>query len=250
MNRRRSRLLGAARGKFGYLIVAQIALLASAPIMIEGWAFRILITLFVAGLLVAGLYAVRPTRRSLVIGIVVAVVEFTIGRLAADYAVRWLFVMQLLLWVTALLYVTVAILDWVLDSPEVTFETLQAAFCVYLLLGLLWAYLYALMEVASPGSFRVQNGPVVVWADERSRRLEFMRLFVFSYATLSGAGGGDLEPANGFTEMAASLEAMSAQIYLAVVIARLVGLQASQPPELARQGMPGDAPTAGDDPPA
>lgn len=55
MRRRRSRLLGAARGKFGYLLVALIALLATAPVMAEGWAWRTLITVFVAGVLVAGL---------------------------------------------------------------------------------------------------------------------------------------------------------------------------------------------------
>lgn len=125
---------------------------------------------------------------------------------------------------------TVLLLDWILESPEVTLETLQASFCVYLLLGLSWAYFFALMEVAAPDSFRVVRGAVVVWTDERSRRLEFTRLFIFSYATLTGTGRGDIEPASGFADMAASLEAMSAQIYLAVVIARLVGLQAAAPP--------------------
>ena len=96
-------------------------------------------------------------------------------------------------------------------------------------MGLFWAYLFALMEVTSPDSFRVLSGPASAWTDERSRRLEFTRLFIFSYATLTGTGRGDLEPANGFAVMAASLEAMSAQVYLAVVIARLVGLQASSP---------------------
>jgi hypothetical protein len=112
----------------------------------------------------------------------------------------------------------------------VTLETLQAAFCVYLLLGLVWAYIYALMELVAPDSFRVLRGDPVVWMAEHSRRLEFMRLFVFSYATLTGTARADLEPGTGFADMAASLEAMSAQIYLAVVIARLVGLQAGAPP--------------------
>ena len=60
--------------------------------------------------------------------------------------------------------------------------------------------------------------------------LPFTRLFIFSYATLTGTGRGDLEPANGFADMATSLEAMSAQVYLAVVIARPVGMQTGSPP--------------------
>jgi voltage-gated potassium channel len=227
---RRSRLLGAARGKFGYLLVALTALLLSAPVMTESWVWKVLIALFVAGVLVAGLYAVRPGRRSIVVGLGLASVEFTIGRLAAVHEARWLLLLQILLWIVALLYVTVSILEWVLGSPEVTLATLQAAFCVYLLLGLFWAYLYALMVVTMPDSFRVEQGPALAWTDERSRRLGFIKLFIFSYSTLSGTGLGDLEPSNGFADMAASLEAMSAQVYLAVVIARLVGVQAAPAP--------------------
>jgi hypothetical protein len=229
MHRRRSRLLVATRGKFGFLLVALIALLVTAPVVAEGLAWRAAINLFVACVLVAGLYAVRPGRRSLIAGLVLAAVEFTIGRLAIAHASYGLILVQIVLWLVALVYVTVEILEWVLDSPEVTLETLQAAFCVYLLLGLFWAYLYALMEVATPDSFRVLRGPAIVWTDEGSRRLGFMRLFVYSYATLTGTGQGGLEAANGFAEMAASLEAMSAQIYLAVVIARLVGITSSPP---------------------
>lgn len=230
MRRRRSRLLGAARGKFGYLLVALIALLATAPVMAEGWIWRMLVLVFVAGVLVASLYAVRPGRGSLISGLLLAAVEFAIGRLAVVYPSRGLVLAQIVLWIVALLCITVLILDWILESTDVTLETLQAAFCVYLLLGLFWAYLYAMMEVIAPDSFRVLRGDAVSWMAENSRRLEFMRLFIFSYATLTGTGRGDLEPASGFADMAAALEAMSAQIYLAVVIARLVGLQASSPP--------------------
>jgi hypothetical protein len=229
MSRRRSRLLVAARGKFGILLVALIALLATAPVMAEGWAGRAAITLFVAGVLVAGLFAVRPGRRSLIAGLALAFVEFAIGRLAVAHPARWLILAQIILWLVALVYVTVEMIEWVLDSPEVTLETLQAAFCVYLLLGLFWAYLYALMEVTTPDSFHILRGPATVWTDERSRRMGLLRLFAYSYATLTGTGQGGLEAANGFAKMAASLEAMSAQVYLAVVIARLVGITSSSP---------------------
>ena len=126
-------------------------------------------------------------------------------------APHWLLLLQIALWLVALSYVTLAILDWVLDSPEVTIETLQAAFCVYLLLGLFWSYAYALMEVTIPGSFVVEHGQAVAWSDPRSRRTAFMRFFIYSYATLTGTGRGDLEPSNGFSDMAASVEAMSAR---------------------------------------
>jgi hypothetical protein len=57
-----------------------------------------------------------------------------------------------------------------------------------------------------------------------------MRLFVFSHSTLTGSGYGNLTPSGRFASIFASLEALLSQVYLAVVIARLVGIQATQPP--------------------
>jgi hypothetical protein len=57
-----------------------------------------------------------------------------------------------------------------------------------------------------------------------------MRLFVLSYSTLAGSGTGDLTPSTGFASMAIALVAMMGHIYLAVVFARLVGVQAGQAP--------------------
>jgi hypothetical protein len=47
---------------------------------------------------------------------------------------------------------------------------------------------------------------------------------------LSGSNCAEVAPATGFARNAASLEAMTGQIYLAVVVARLVGLHVTSPP--------------------
>ena len=65
MGREQSRLLGAARGKFGYLLLAQIVFLATAPVIAESQAWKLVLAGFGSGLLIAGLYAVRPGKRSL-----------------------------------------------------------------------------------------------------------------------------------------------------------------------------------------
>lgn len=229
--RPRSRLLRAAGGKFGYLLVALIALMATAPVIGEGWFWRRLLAAVTSGVLVAGLYAVRPGRRSLAIGLALAGLDLGIGGLVALSGAGWLVVLQSLLWMATLGYVAATILEGaVLGSDRVTLETLQAAFCVFLLLGLVWAFAYSLVELFAPGSFLTPGGGSVVWADHRSRRTGFMRLLIFSYATLTSTSYAGLSAVGGFPNMAACLEAMTAQIYLAVVIARLVGLQAAPPP--------------------
>jgi hypothetical protein len=224
-------LLRAVGGKFGSLLIALVALLLSAPVIIEGWGWNLLLSLFASAMLLAGLQAARPGRRSFRIGLALAAADLGIGRLVFIAGTRWLVVLQAALWLAALIYVTVTILDAVFTRKSVDVETLQAALCVYLLLGLIWVWVYALIALAEPGSFRSQGVPQVAWTDAPSRRAEFMRLLVFSYSTLTSSGLGDFTTGNSFASICANLEALTAQIYLAVVIARLVGLQAASPPQ-------------------
>ena len=225
-----SRLLSTAGGKFGILLIALVALMAAAPLIIAGPVSNTVLALFTGAVLVASLHAARPGGRPVVVGLALALTDFLIGRCTISFGTRWLFLLQIVLWMSTLLYVTATILQAVFASREVTLSTLLAALCVFLLIGLFGAFAFTLIDLTLPGSFQTSHGPGVVWADERSRATEFMRLFVFSYGTLSGSNSAEITPATGFASNVASLEAMTGQIYLAVVIARLVGLHATPRP--------------------
>lgn len=62
--RAKFRLLRAVGGKFGYLPGTLIALLMSAPLIVQGWVWNLLLGLFASAVLVASLHAARPERRS------------------------------------------------------------------------------------------------------------------------------------------------------------------------------------------
>jgi hypothetical protein len=223
--RRASRLPSAAAGKFGLLVAALVALMAAAP-LIPSAASHAVLALFTGAVLVASLHAARPGRSPMTIGLALALADFLIGRFTSHFGTWWLVLLHTMLWMSTLVYVMATILRAIFASRAVTVETLLAALCVFLLMGLFWAFAFTLIDLTSQGSFRASHGLGLVWADERSSATEFMRLFVFSYATLSGSNYAEVAPATGFACNAASLEAMTGQVYLAVVIARLVGLHA------------------------
>jgi hypothetical protein len=231
-----SRLLAAAGGKFGVLLVALVALMAAAPLIVAGPVSDAVLRLFTGAVLVASLHAARPGGKPVVVGLALALADLLIGRCTAHFGTRWLVLLQTVLWMSTLIYVTATILRAIFESREVTVETLLAALCVFLLIGLFWAFAFTLIELTLPGSFRATHGPGLAWADEQSRTTEFMRLFVLSCATLSGSNCAEIAPATGFASNAASLEAMTGQIYLAVVIARLVALHATPTPRGAASG--------------
>src|SRR5512135_1684358 len=168
------------------LLVVALVALMGAAPLIPSPVSHAVLTLFTGAVLVASLHAARPGGRPMAIGLALALADFLIWRCTSHFGTRWL----------------------------------------VLLMGLFGAFAFTLIDLTFPGSFRASHGPGLVWADERSRATEFMRLFVFSYATLSGSNYAEVAPATGFACNAASLEAMTGQIYLAVVVARLVGLHA------------------------
>ncbi len=228
--RTRSRVLRAAHGKFGCLLVALVALLVTAPVMTGSTVLWVALALLAISVLVAGLYAARPCRRSILVGLVLGGIDIGIGRLAALKGGQWLVMLQAVLWLATLTYVAVTILEVVLASQPVTMETLQAAFCVFLLLGLIWTYVYIVIELVAPGSFLLQGGVAPSLALDESRRASFLRFMILSYSTKTSRGYGDLIPASSLAHICGCLEAMMAQVYLAVVIARLVKLQVSERP--------------------
>ncbi|MEM9071968.1 MAG: potassium channel family protein [Myxococcota bacterium] len=89
---------------------------------------------------------------------------------------------------------------------------LYAVCCVYLLAGIAWAFLFAFIHTFVPESFDLTRGS----GDE------FGDLLYFSLVTLATIGYGDIVPLSKFARMAAVLEALFGQVFLAILVARLV----------------------------
>lgn len=104
----------------------------------------------------------------------------------------------------------------VFTMHKVNLSSLIGAFCVYLLLGLIWALLYRLLLLFDWGSL---TGNIT--ADEQTL---FADLLYFSFVTLASLGYGDIVPVGGMTKTFAYLEAITGQFYLAVMVASLVGV--------------------------
>src|SRR5262245_10238163 len=138
---------------------------------------------------------------------------------------RWLTVVYLVLAASFFGFTAVVVLRQTLGGAAVTVDTIAGAICFYLLLGVIWAIIYALIELAHPGSF-LDGGRPVASAGHHSLVPELLYL---SLVTLSTLGYGDILPVNPHARMLAALEGIIGPLYLAVLIARLVGLAASRP---------------------
>jgi voltage-gated potassium channel len=98
-----------------------------------------------------------------------------------------------------------------------------AALCVYLLIGIFWGCLFAVLESVAPGSFSgvLLEDPASV--HETSRHLEY-----FSFVMLSTVGYGDITLTSRAAAALCQAEAIFGQFFVLVLIARLLGLQVAQ----------------------
>jgi hypothetical protein len=105
------------------------------------------------------------------------------------------------------------------SSGQVDRERLASALSLYLLLGLIFALIFTVFAELRPGSFHFS---VARPADSAAKPLSDM--VYFSFVTLATLGYGDIVPLSPSVKGLAILEAIVGQMYLVVVVARLVSL--------------------------
>jgi hypothetical protein len=101
--------------------------------------------------------------------------------------------------------------DVLTSSGTIDMNRVHGAVCVYLLLGISWAILFGLVD-RFPGedSFRGLDGAPGTY-------------LYFSFVTLTTLGYGDIVPLSPAARTLVALEATLGQLYLAILVAALVG---------------------------
>ena len=125
-----------------------------------------------------------------------------------------------LLTIAAILVLLYILLSQVFAPGPVTAMRIQGAIAAYLLFGIAWAHAYAVVGSIIPGSFTIPE-----------RELQFpSEWFYYSFVTLTTVGFGDIVPVHRVARALTIGEVLTGQLYLAVLIGRLVGMQISSTP--------------------
>jgi voltage-gated potassium channel Kch len=112
-----------------------------------------------------------------------------------------------------LMLIFISIMRYVLDSSPVTIDKVCGALSAYFLMGFSWSVGFMIFHHVNPASFNVEADAGDAWAT------------YFSFTTLTTLGYGDISPQTVAARAYAIMEAACGQIFLAVIVARLVALQ-------------------------
>lgn len=209
-------------GRFRFLLFSLMMLIGLRPLLDEWIGTRIwadvFTDIFFACALMSGLHAVSGQPRQLRFALLLAAAIILLGLL--HYTVRIQVLDQLQLGLSAIFLAQMLFMIWIHIEKEndVTIELVMAAACAYILLGLVWAYAYYLLEIFHPNSFK---------ASEKLSD-DLWNFYYYSFVTLTTMGYGDILAITKSARALSILEAITGQLYLAIMISRLVGLHASQ----------------------
>jgi len=203
-------------GNYTWLIVAILLLLIGVPVAdeFEAMSRSLARALALSCLLGIGVMSFRGSGRTYYVTLVIVVTGVLLNIVAAQTmsvaAVYGSFfaVMAFLLIAIAVTFRNVA------TDTEISANRIVGAVAVYLLLGLLWAIAYTVVDLAWPGSFAgFEPGADTEWDSE---------WLYYSFVTMTTLGYGDIAPLSPVARLLAYLQAIFGQLYIAILVAGLV----------------------------
>ncbi len=208
---------------FSYMLAALLIFLIGVPVAIDLHLLPILIIRLVSFslLLMIGLWSLRKSGFIFKVSVGLVVVGTGLNLLSAyEYQLVYLFGSTAAILIFLATATAVAMKQIALDS-KVSTNRIIGAICVYLMLGVIWALMYSLLEAAVPGSFGgiVERAITGAWDPD---------WVYFSFVTLTTLGYGDILPLTISARSLAYFEAIVGQFYLAILVAGLVGAYLSE----------------------
>ena len=216
------------RRRFQALLVSIVLLLGIYPMLRSDFVGRMLFDAIFTLLFVTAYLAVFRRRASRLIALCLGIPTL----IGAVSGYVWPSIPHVNLTVglhlLAALFLTfclVQVLRIAYSDDSVSAESVYAALCGYLFIGVVFGHVYCIFEALVPGSFGGSEGLAAQLQNEDRRRF---LLTYFSFVTLTTAGYGDIVPASDPVRSMAMVETVIGQFYLAVLVAELIGKRVSQ----------------------
>jgi hypothetical protein len=211
-------------GRFHFLLLTLVLIIFFRPfldvlILTDIWV-NLCTDIFLYLALMSGLYAMSDQTVQLRVSWVLIGIVMILGLL--QHFLHSPGVEKIRLALTVVYLIKIMVMIWTYIEKEkknqVKIDLIMAAACTYILIGMIWAYAYFFVESYHPGSFKMPE----------HLGNELSSFNYYSFVTLTTVGYGDIQALTRPARTLSILEAILGQLYLVIMISRLVGLHASQ----------------------
>ena len=207
---------GYRRHRYALLFYSLLGTIAIGPLLQTMGANVHLVELLLSVNLVAAvLPGSTPMRHPIALYVLLA--ALVVRWASLRFGLRDVSSLSLVVWIGVAAIAAARSLRYALSSARVDSEHLHAALSTYLLAGVFWGIAYVVLERLAPGSLQAGGGAIADFS--------FPDAIYFSFVTLATLGYGDILPVGSIARGLAIFETVFGQLYLAVMVARLVGLR-------------------------
>jgi Ion channel len=198
-----------------FLFLALLALLVAMPFLSETAYGRGLVGLLNLIILVTAVAAVERSGISFVIACLLGLPAVVFQILALQSSLPGYFALAWGFGAAFYVFTVVHLLRYVLRRDQMTADKLYGAVGAYMMVAILWALLYGVLQYFYPGAYALHGTP---------KTLDMPELIFFSFTALTTAGFGDITPTLIQSRFLTILEMVTGVMYVAILIARLTGV--------------------------
>ena len=207
------------KNPFFFLLGGLLIALLIAPITSEN--FPAISGLMLTGTLLISVLSLAGSKRVFIAAWILISAKIILDIVAFVHPVTSIHIAEAIIMLAFFMLATAFAFQRVLDDEFVDINRIAGAISIYMLLGLIWTSLYFFLSLLDPEAF---NGLSTVSTSAlKLHETVYMDLLYYSYVTLSTLGYGEITPASRAAQSLAYLEAICGVMYVAVLVAALVG---------------------------
>jgi hypothetical protein len=200
------------------LLGAQLIVVLLFPFLDESTAGRAVLGVVQMGVVLIAAWAVRATPALSWVAVVLGApaMLLTIAEAVAP-DVDGVVLASAAFHVPFYFFVSYAMIRYLFEDEEVTRDELFAVGAAFTVVAWAFAYMYGAAQVVWPGSF-------IGYGTDAGAEVEWFELLYLSFTTLTSVGLSDVYPVLDHARSLVMVEQVAGVLYVALVIARLVGL--------------------------
>ncbi len=207
------------RLRFRFLFVALLLVILASPFLDDSFLHRAYFVVLFAMVMLAAILIASDRHWHKLVALAIGAVWLVVSLIGLSWQTGAVTIFANLLVCLFSAFVLYLVMSNVVSAKEVDLNILLGAASVYLLIAIAWTASYIVIFELDPEAFKLIHGEA---------RPYFHQFLYFSLTTLTTVGYGDITPVSPFAQIWATMEAVFGTLYMALLVARLVGLYQSQ----------------------